>query len=312
MYSLWNVSQLKAELKIRGATLKGRKADLVKRQWNHCPCKHVATVLYGIEHMVCEKIIIRHQVPTEKLQKFHVPKKNTEEYNKRFRSLVTNYPSSSRPLKQLYEPANPHAIEWDHSYSKEGTEEKLLRMLNLLSISPAQVAAIEIETRGQAQNNMWSKHCEVRITASKFHTICHLRSSNQERYACQFLSQQKFTSRSRNHGIINEKVALQQYMEETNLQVFECRFFISSECPYLGASPDGILGDETIIEVKCPYSSRLDSPLCRGCFSAEESVTHVVLECEAVTKQRVEILGTVRSLRDAARCPGDFCASGRS
>ncbi|CAH4034427.1 unnamed protein product [Pieris brassicae] len=103
------------------------------------------------------------------------------------------------PLKQLYEPANPHAIEWDHSYSKEGTEEKLLRMLNLLSISPAQVAAIEIETRGQAQNNMWSKHCEVRITASKCHTICHLRSSNQEIYACQFLSQQKFTPRSTNY-----------------------------------------------------------------------------------------------------------------
>ncbi|CAH4034191.1 unnamed protein product [Pieris brassicae] len=85
---------------------------------------------------------------------------------------------------------------------------------------------------------MWSKHREVRITASKFHTICHLRSSNQESYACQFLCQQKFTSRSTNHGIIHEKVALQQYMEETNLQVFECGLFISSERPYLGASPD--------------------------------------------------------------------------
>ncbi|CAH4034908.1 unnamed protein product [Pieris brassicae] len=47
-----------------------------------------------------------------------------------------------------------------------------------------------------------------------------------------------------------------------------------------------------------------DSPLCRGCFSAEESVTHVVLECEAVANQRTKILGTVRSLREACEVPG--------
>lgn len=26
--------------------------------------------------------------------------------------------------------------------------------------------------------------------------------------------------------------------------------------PFLGASPDGLLGDETLIEVKCPYTAR--------------------------------------------------------
>ncbi|CAF4872602.1 unnamed protein product [Pieris macdunnoughi] len=46
-----------------------------------------------------------------------------------------------------------------------------------------------------------------------------------------------------------------------------------------------------------------DSPMCRGCFNAEETVTHVVLECEAVAKQRTEILGTVRSLREACEVP---------
>jgi len=45
-------------------------------------------------------------------------------------------------------------------------------------------------------------------------------------------------------------------MAETDLQVLQCGLFISTERPYLAASPDGILGDETIIEIKCPYSSR--------------------------------------------------------
>lgn len=36
----------------------------------------------------------------------------------------------------------------------------------------------------------------------------------------------------------------------------KCGFFISAEYPFLGASPDGLLGEDTIIEIKCPYSSR--------------------------------------------------------
>lgn len=249
-------------------------------------CKHVAMVLYAVDHMVREKIIIKYQVPTEKLQKFHVPRKvfsstplktsklpmkrNIDniifspctlkipaiEYNNRFRSLVTNYVSSSMPIKQLYEPANPYAVEWDHCYSNVSTETKLLESLNLLSISPEQAAAIELETQGQANNPKWTNHREARITASKLHTICHLRSTNQEKFASQILNPHKFSSRATNHGIINEQVALQKYMEDMELQVNQCGLFISIARPYLGASPDGLLGDETTIEIKCPYSSR--------------------------------------------------------
>lgn len=46
-----------------------------------------------------------------------------------------------------------------------------------------------------------------------------------------------------------------------------------------------------------------DSPLCRGCLRAEETVTHVILECEGVADQRAKILHNVRSLREACDCP---------
>lgn len=46
-----------------------------------------------------------------------------------------------------------------------------------------------------------------------------------------------------------------------------------------------------------------DSPLCRGCFVTEETAAHVILECEAVAPQRLQILGTVRSLREACESP---------
>ncbi|XP_047990316.1 uncharacterized protein LOC125237240 [Leguminivora glycinivorella] len=44
---------------------------------------------------------------------------------------------------------------------------------------------------------------------------------------------------------------------------------------------------------------KTDSPLCRGCLSAEETVAHVILECEGVNTQRAQILKTTRSLREA-------------
>ncbi|XP_048000291.1 uncharacterized protein LOC125237341 [Leguminivora glycinivorella] len=55
----------------------------------------------------------------------------------------------------------------------------------------------------------------------------------------------------------------------------------------------------------CPLNKHLhvigktDSPLCRGCLSAEETVAHVILECEGVNTQRAQILKTTRSLREA-------------
>ncbi|CAH2087127.1 unnamed protein product [Euphydryas editha] len=278
--------QYEVNIKIHArGSIEESACECVAGSGTNAHCKHVATVLYAIEHMVREKIIIKHQVPTEKLQKFHEPQKvftasplkssklpmkrnventifspcsmpvNKEEYNKRFRSLILNHPSKM-PFKQLYEPANPYAVEWDHAYHKENTESKLLNKFDLICITPEKVAQIEHETCEQFLNKNWFDYRMVRLTASKFHTICSLRTTNQENYAKQLLSQRSFSSRAINHGIINEPVALQHYMEQTGLQITKCGLFISQDRPYLGATPDGILGDETVVEVKCPYTSR--------------------------------------------------------
>lgn len=45
-------------------------------------------------------------------------------------------------------------------------------------------------------------------------------------------------------------------MEGKGLQVVQCELFFSTEHHYLGASPDGLLGDERIIEIKCQYTCR--------------------------------------------------------
>lgn len=57
------------------------------------------------------------------------------------------------------------------------------------------------------------------------------------------------------HGTTNEPNALADYVMQYE-QVKECGFFVHSDFDWLGASPDGLIGDDGLIEIKCPYSMR--------------------------------------------------------
>ena len=53
-----------------------------------------------------------------------------------------------------------------------------------------------------------------------------------------------------------EIVARQQLQVELGIEINDCGLFIDAEFPYLAATPnDLIIGDDTIVEIKCP---------CRG------------------------------------------------
>lgn len=249
-------------------------------------CKHVATVLFGTAHMIQHKTVLLEEVPTQKLQTFHHPKKkysssplkaqnlpykritgnldfhpfrgeiNKEKYNERIRNLILNFTGSTMPLRQLYGPANPYAIEWDHGSYGVSSKDVILESLFLKNVTIEDIARIEEETRKQGENEKWHTYRKNRLTASNFHTICHLRVATMPSFAKTLLSRQSVSTRATSHGKINEKVALRQYSEKYALDVEECGLFINKDKPYLGASPDGLLGSETIVEIKCPYTTR--------------------------------------------------------
>uniref|UniRef100_A0A2A4J5H1 SWIM-type domain-containing protein n=1 Tax=Heliothis virescens TaxID=7102 RepID=A0A2A4J5H1_HELVI len=254
---------------------------------NNATCKHVAVLLLGVESMVSKKCMLLFETCTQRLQSFHAPKKpyggtpvraeklprrrenksvlfepypvkeiDRENYNARVRNLVLNFQNSSMPLKQLYEPANPYAIEVDHDYLVTDAKTKVLLDLQLSVITTEQIQYIEEATREQQTSEEWLTQRRKRLTASNFHTICHLRPTSMKSYASQIQHRIEFRSRATSHGIINEKIALQKYCEMYDLIVLPCGFFVSQERPYLGASPDALLGSDTIIEIKCPYTSR--------------------------------------------------------
>lgn len=61
-------------------------------------------------------------------------------------------------------------------------------------------------------------------------------------------------------GTVNEQGARAEYTLETGNAVQECGFYVHPEHDWLGASPDGLVGDDAIVEIKCPYSQRDKNP----------------------------------------------------
>ena len=60
------------------------------------------------------------------------------------------------------------------------------------------------------------------------------------------------------YGTFHEAGARVEYEMETGRKVIECGFF--TEGDWLGASPDGLVNDDGLIEIKCPYGQRDKNP----------------------------------------------------
>jgi putative phage-type endonuclease len=57
-------------------------------------------------------------------------------------------------------------------------------------------------------------------------------------------------------GNLHEPLAIMDYQAKTGNFVEECGFFVHPDYDWLGASPDGLIDDDGIIEVKCPFGLR--------------------------------------------------------
>lgn len=58
------------------------------------------------------------------------------------------------------------------------------------------------------------------------------------------------------HGKLYEAKALKSFEQKYNFKVKRAGFFICISKPFLGASPDGLIDLDSVVEVKCPYNGR--------------------------------------------------------
>lgn len=63
-----------------------------------------------------------------------------------------------------------------------------------------------------------------------------------------------------NYGTLHEPLAVMDYTIKTGNMVDDCGFFVHPENPWLGATPDGLIDEDGLLEVKAPYGQRSKKP----------------------------------------------------
>ncbi|AKG07032.1 exonuclease [Moraxella bovoculi] len=78
-----------------------------------------------------------------------------------------------------------------------------------------------------------------------------------------------FTSKAMQWGIENEPYAVTAYENETGLFVMQTGLIDHPTIPMSGASPDGLVGKDGLIEIKCPTSPKHTNTLLTGQVPSE-------------------------------------------
>lgn len=97
----------------------------------------------------------------------------------------------------------------------------------------------------------------MRITASNFGTIAKATIRRDlKSLALGMLTPKDLRCPAILHGRKYERRAVKKYEEMMNVNTSECGLFVSHLFPMIGASPDRVVDENTILEIKCPFSSR--------------------------------------------------------
>ncbi|XP_050303674.1 uncharacterized protein LOC126741321 [Anthonomus grandis grandis] len=140
-------------------------------------------------------------------------------------------------------------------------EQKKMAFLKDLEKTEKEIHEIEINTRGQGGNPLWSQERSIRLTASNFGNICKmLPKTNCQNKVRQLLYSDFRGNEHTKYGIEKEPFAIKQFEEEFGMKVEKCGLFIDNEYCALAASPDGLVGLRGLVEIKCPSTASNISP----------------------------------------------------
>ncbi|XP_074040945.1 uncharacterized protein [Leptinotarsa decemlineata] len=130
-----------------------------------------------------------------------------------------------------------------------------INFLNKLKKSQEEIDDIERETNDQSSSILWMEERQKRITASNFGKICKMKSNTRTINTIKELLYKKFKgNKATEYGKLNESFAIEYFESKHNVKVRKSGFFIDKTFYFLGANPDGLVNNDAIVEIKCPFN----------------------------------------------------------
>ena len=93
----------------------------------------------------------------------------------------------------------------------------------------------------------------MRLHSSNFGRIC---TATQATNFIKLATHSPSTDTSIKHGDKYEGTALTDYMAHRKVVVRSSGIVVCRNAPYLACSPYGLVGDDGLVQVKCPYTAR--------------------------------------------------------
>ncbi|KAK3920058.1 hypothetical protein KUF71_009345 [Frankliniella fusca] len=103
----------------------------------------------------------------------------------------------------------------------------------------------------------WLSERKNLLTASNFGEVCKRNPTTScRRFVFDKMYNEKKNNKTKQmkHGLKNESIAKDQLRSE-GYDIKECGLFIDEEMPFLGASPNGLIGNDSIVEITCPFTA---------------------------------------------------------
>ncbi|CAI6360020.1 unnamed protein product [Macrosiphum euphorbiae] len=133
--------------------------------------------------------------------------------------------------------------------------------LNKLKLTENEIWSLEDRTKRQHQCDEWHLERKKRLTASYFGKLCKLRESTSR---VNIVNEMLFGTFKGNaatrYGIEHEMIAIEQLENKINKKIVPSGLIVDLNQPFLAASPDGLIGSDSLVEIKCPASAKDMTP----------------------------------------------------
>lgn len=192
----------------------------------------------------------------------HIPAVSSAEYNQYLDEILKIYneslTDSEKSMKKSFEeemlrastPKKNKSVDFDYETKKQN-------FLKELEKTPEEIERISKLTINQNNNPLWYDERRMRLTASNFGRICKLLDTTDRNNVVRQLLHSNFTGNIfTRYGNENEVNAIKDFEKIMGQCVVSCGLFIHQDYPFLAASPDGLIGDDALVEVKCPYKAK--------------------------------------------------------
>ena len=136
-----------------------------------------------------------------------------------------------------------------------GLQQQLDCLVRRCKISREQIQTISETTVGQRDNPAWHLARKGRLTASNFGCVLKAKRVNPSLLKRLLGEYDLSRVKAVQWGVNNEEEAIKAFNVQTGKTVKDTGIRFDSS-GILGASPDGIVDDDTVLEAKCPYTER--------------------------------------------------------